>query len=68
MSSGPNAEVSDGKIATEQAAAGMNSITNTIGMHPATNETSPPVNTSNTQRGSCDQPGCTAEHSGKQHE
>jgi hypothetical protein len=68
-SSDQNTEGSDGKIATESAVAGMNSITNTIGMHPSTSEHSPDVLPSNTQRGSCcDQPGCTAEHSGKQHE
>jgi hypothetical protein len=63
-----NSEVSNGKLATESSPAGMNSITNTVGMHPSTGETSPPIIPSNVRRGSCDQPGCTAEHSGKQHE
>jgi len=66
-SSDQNAEVSDAKIATESSPAGMNSITNTVGMHPSTNETLPP-HQSNAHRGSCDKPGCTAEHSGKPHE
>jgi len=57
-------ENSNGKLATESAPAGINSITNTIGMHPSTTETSPP----NMQRGCCDHPGCTSEHSGKTHE
>jgi len=67
-SGGPNGEISDGKLATEAAPAGMNSITNTVGMHPSTNEMSPPIISSNIRQGSCDQPGCTTEHSGKQHE
>lgn len=67
-SSDYNNEVSNGKLATESSPAGMNSITNTVGMHPATNETSPPIAPSNVQRGSCGHPGCTTEHSGKQHE
>lgn len=66
-SSGQNTEGSDAKIATESAPPGMNSITNTVGMHPSKNEPlSPPP--SNIRRGSCDKPGCTAEHSGKPHE
>jgi hypothetical protein len=60
-----NNDSSDAKIATESSPAGMNSITNTIGMHPSTNETPAP---SHIHRGSCDKPGCTAEHSGKTHE
>ena len=67
-SSEQNNERNDGKLANEVSAAGMNSITNTVGMHPTSNETSPPIVPSNARRGSCDQPGCTAEHSGKQHE
>ncbi len=67
-SSDQNTEISDAKIATEASPAGMNSITNTVGMHPSTNETLPPPPTSNLRRGSCDKPGCTAEHSGKAHE
>ena len=63
-----NCEFSDGKLATESAPAGMNSITNTVGMHPSTNGTSTQISSSNIRRGSCDQPGCTAEHSGKAHE
>ncbi len=63
-----NGDVSDGKLATESSAAGINSITNTVGMHPTTNEKSPPINPSNMRRGSCDHPGCTSEHSGKAHE
>ena len=52
MSSGQNAEVSDGKLATEQSEAGVNSITNTIGMHPSANDTPPQVHpTNNTHRG-----------------
>ena len=59
----------DGKIATESSPAGMNSITNTVGMHPSTNPiSSPPIHSSSAQRGNCDQPGCTTEHSGKVHE
>ncbi|CAF1291307.1 unnamed protein product [Rotaria sp. Silwood1] len=58
---------SDGKLATESAPPGMNSITNTIGMHPSTNQTSPPIDPSNIGHSSCDQHGCTAEHSGKPH-
>ncbi len=66
-SSDQNKESSDGKMATEKAAPGMNSITNTVGMHPS--ETTPEGNPSNVRHGgSCDQPGCTAEHSGKTHE
>jgi len=61
-------ENNDAKVATESAPPGINSITNTVGMHPATNESSPPFVPSNIRRGSCDQPGCTAEHSGKPHE
>jgi hypothetical protein len=61
-------EISDGKLATESAPAGMNSITNTVGMHPSTTETSPPMVQSNIPRGGCDHPGCTTEHSGKPHE
>ncbi len=63
-----NNEMSDGKLVTETSVAGMNSITNTVGMHPSTDATSPPINSSNLQRGSCDHPGCTTEHSGKTHE
>ena len=59
---------SDAKIATETAPAGMNSITNTVGMRPSPDATSPPIDTSNQGRGSCDHPHCTAEHSGKVHE
>jgi len=29
---------------------------------------SPPIISSNIRQGSCDQPGCTTEHSGKPHE
>ncbi len=67
-SSDHNTETSDGKLATEISAPGINSITNTLGMHPSTTETPPPINPSNTRQGSCDHPGCTTEHSGKQHE
>ncbi|CAF1199953.1 unnamed protein product [Adineta steineri] len=68
-SSDQNTEFSSGKLATEASPAGMNSITNTVGMHPSTHETSPPTILSNNhRRGSCDHPGCTAEHSGKSHE
>ena len=68
MSSDQNTDLSNGKLATESAPAGMNSITNTVGMHPGTNEGSPNIVPPNTRRGSCGQPGCTTEHSGKQHE
>ncbi len=68
FSSDPHSNHVDGKLATETAPAGMNSITNTVGMHRASNETSPPIVSSNMRRGSCDHPGCTAEHSGKPHE
>jgi hypothetical protein len=61
-------EVPDAKIATEPAPPGMNSITNTVGMHPSTNDGLTPPPTSNVRRGSCDRPGCTAEHSGKPHD
>ncbi len=61
-------ENSDGKIATESSPAGMNSITNTVGMHPSTHETLPTPPPSHPHHGSCDKPGCTAEHSGKPHE
>jgi hypothetical protein len=46
----------------------MNSITNTVGMHPTPSDSlsAPPPH--NVRRGSCDKPGCTAEHSGKPHE
>jgi hypothetical protein len=67
-SSDQNTEVFDGKIATESAPAGMNSITNTIGMHPSTNDTLMASIPSSVRRGSCDRPGCTSEHSGKTHE
>jgi hypothetical protein len=67
-SSDQNAEVSDNKLATESAPPGMNSITNTVGMHPTTHQTTPQMNSSNLQGGSCDHPGCTTEHSGKTHE
>jgi hypothetical protein len=67
-SSDQNAEVTDGKIATESSPAGMNSITNTVGMHPSTNDTLSAPPPSHMHRGSCDKPGCTAEHSGKTHE
>ncbi len=63
-----NNDSTDAKIATEPSPAGMNSITNTVGMHPSTNETLAPPPPSNIRRGSCDKPGCTAEHSGKPHE
>lgn len=63
-----NNESFDGKIATESAAAGVNSITNTVGMHPATGDALKPPEPSFVRRGSCDKPGCTAEHSGKPHE
>lgn len=63
-----NANASDSKLATGTAPAGMNSITNTVGMQPVSNESSPPVVPSNIRRGSCDLPGCTAEHSGKPHQ
>lgn len=59
----------DAKLATEAAPAGMNSITSTVGMHPTAAHTdSPPIVPSNVRRGSCDNPRCTAEHSGKTHE
>lgn len=63
-----NSGVPDAKLATEASPAGMNSITNTVGMQPTSNETSPPIIPSNIRRGSCDHPGCTGEHSGKPHE
>lgn len=63
-----NSEGSDAKLATETSAAGINSITNTVGMHPNTNEKSPPIIPTSHRRGSCGQPGCTTEHSGKPHE
>ncbi len=64
-----NTEVSDAKVATESSPAGMNSITNTIGMHPNTNDTLVPIlHPHDPRRGSCDKPGCTSEHSGKTHE
>ncbi len=61
-------DLSNGKLATESAPAGINSITNTVGMHPSTMGASPQVVPSNIRRGSCDHPGCTTEHSGKTHE
>ncbi|CAF2521581.1 unnamed protein product [Rotaria sp. Silwood2] len=67
-SSNPSTDVSDAKIATESAPPGMNSFTNTVGMHPNTDETSPQQFPSNIRRGSCDKPGCTDDHSGKPHE
>jgi hypothetical protein len=67
-SSDHHEEVFDSKIATEASPPGMNSITNTVGMHPSTNENSLSPPPSNLRRGSCDKPGCTAEHSGKPHE
>jgi hypothetical protein len=63
-----SSEGSNGKLATESSPAGINSITNTLGMHPSTNQSSPPIIPSNVRHGNCDQPGCTAEHSGKPHE
>ncbi|UJR29249.1 hypothetical protein I4U23_010463 [Adineta vaga] len=63
-----NAAISDAKIATEAAPPGMNSITNTLGMHPSSGDALTPPIPSNVRRGSCDKPGCTAEHSGKPHE
>ncbi|CAF1452490.1 unnamed protein product [Adineta steineri] len=66
--SNEHSEVSDGKIATESAPAGMNSITNTVGMHRSDDALATPPET-NVRRGStCDKPGCTAEHSGKPHD
>jgi hypothetical protein len=67
-SSDQHTDVSDAKMATESAPPGMNSITNTVGMHHNTNDTFVPPPPSNVRRGSCDKPGCTAEHSGKPHE
>jgi hypothetical protein len=66
-SSDHHEDTSDGKIATEAAPPGMNSITNTVGMHPTPPDAliPPPPHI---RRGSCDKPGCTAEHSGKTHE
>ena len=61
-------EMSDGKLATGSAAAGVNSITNTVGMHPSTTESSPPMDPATARAGSCDHPGCTTEHSGKPHQ
>lgn len=62
-------EQTNGKLATESAPPGMNSITNTVGMQPTISHTSsPPVVPSSARRGSCDHPGCTGEHSGKVHE
>ena len=62
-------EHTDGKLATESAPPGMNSITNTVGMQPTINHTSSSSNVaSSARRGSCDHPGCTGEHSGKVHE
>ncbi|CAF0855433.1 unnamed protein product [Rotaria sordida] len=58
---------SDGKLATESSPPGMNSITNTVGMHPSTNQTLPSTDPSNIRRSSCEQHGCTSEHSGKPH-
>lgn len=58
----------DAKLATESAPPGMNSITNTVGMRPSTNQTITPVDSSQTQYSSCSQYGCTADHSGKQHQ
>ncbi|CAF1108728.1 unnamed protein product [Adineta ricciae] len=62
------AAISDAKIATEAAPPGMNSITNTVGMHPSSGEGLTPPLPNIARRGSCDKPGCTAEHSGKPHE
>ncbi|CAF1997221.1 unnamed protein product [Rotaria magnacalcarata] len=59
---------SDGKLATESAPPGMNSITNTVGMRPSKNQISPPIDSSHVQQNSCHQLGCTADHSGKPHE
>ncbi len=67
-SSEQNKDSSDAKIATESSPPGMNSITNTVGMHPSTNEALVPPPPSNIHRGCCDKPGCTAEHSGKPHD
>lgn len=63
----PYEQFSDEKLANESAPAGMDSIINTLGMHPSTNQTSP-ISSSNVRRGSCDQHDCTIEHSGKPHE
>ena len=61
-----NSGISDAKMATESSPAGMNSITNTVGMRPS--ETPIPQPTHHTPSGVCDKPGCTTEHSGKTHE
>lgn len=61
-------ETADAKLATESAPAGMNSITNTVGMHPTPHADSTTTIPSNIRRGSCDNPHCTSEHSGKMHE
>ncbi|CAF0923717.1 unnamed protein product [Rotaria sordida] len=67
-SSNQNVEDPHAKMASESAPPGMNSITNTVGMHPITNETSTQKPPSDVRRGSCDKPGCTDDHSGKPHE
>ncbi|CAF3299057.1 unnamed protein product [Rotaria socialis] len=59
---------SDGKLATESAPPGMNSITNTVGMRPSKNQISSPIDLSHVQQNSCHELGCTADHSGKPHE
>lgn len=61
-----NSNTVDAKIATESSPPGMNSITNTIGMHPNESPISQPKQ--HIPSGVCDKPGCTAEHSGKIHE
>ncbi|CAF3401423.1 unnamed protein product [Rotaria socialis] len=53
---------SDGKLATESAPPGMNSITNTVGMRPSKNQISSPIDLSHVQQNSCHELGCTADH------
>ena len=60
-----NTEIADAKIATEPSPAGMNSITNTVGMHPTTTDAPPPPIV---RRACCERPGCGGDHSGQVHE
>lgn len=60
-----NLDSTDAKIATQASPPGMNSITNTVGMHPS--DTPVQQTPADVRPEVCDKPGCTQDHSGKVH-